>query len=92
MRFFTLRRLLRRHQERHATRHAFLVLLGAFLLLTTGAATAIRVIEGIPYGDAFWQVWQTVTTVGYGDGPSRTRIGRTLTVVYGTLGIVAKRS
>ncbi len=83
-----LRRTIRRHRERHATRHALLTLVAAFAALTLGAATVIRSLEGIGFGDALWQVWQTVTTVGYGDGPSKTVAGRTLTVAYGTLGIV----
>lgn len=81
-------RVYRRHRERHAVRHALLILVVAFAALTLGAASVIRAMEGIGFGDALWQVWQTVTTVGYGDGPSKTVAGRVVTVVYGTLGIV----
>jgi voltage-gated potassium channel Kch len=86
--FFRIRRALRRHRERHATRHGFLTLFVTLVVLTLVSAAFIMRVEGMEYGDSLWQVWQTLTTVGYGDVPSKTLWGRVLTVVYGTLGIV----
>ena len=54
------------------------------------------VLMGICFGfaehaswfDSVWLVWQTVTTVGYGDIPPRTYAGRTGVMVCGIIGIV----
>ncbi|MFC1609090.1 ion channel [Patescibacteria group bacterium] len=37
--------------------------------------------------EAVWLAWQTFTTVGYGDLPAKTILGRLMTMVVGTAGI-----
>ncbi|MDW7694760.1 potassium channel family protein [Flammeovirgaceae bacterium SG7u.111] len=44
-------------------------------------------VEDVSFEEAFWQGWQTFTTVGYGNRPAETSIGRWLTIVLCTLGI-----
>lgn len=50
-------------------------------------ALALRRAEGMGWGEASWQVWQTVTTVGYGNQPAATGMGRAATMLFGLLGI-----
>jgi len=56
----------------------------------------VVILMGVCYGlaehaswfDSIWLVWQTVTTVGYGDIPPRTYAGRTGVMICGIIGIV----
>lgn len=52
-------------------------------------AVGLKVCEPISWGEAFWQSWQTITTVGYGNQPPEGLWGRIATAVFGTLGIGA---
>lgn len=72
-------------------RETFMTLLDlwvSFLLVVIIAGMALSYAEKIGFKDALWQVWQTVTTVGYGDGPAKSDIGRIVTVFYSVAGIV----
>lgn len=46
-----------------------------------------KYIEGDSWIESFWQSWQTFSTVGYGNKPAETDIGRIFTIIFGTLGI-----
>ena len=43
--------------------------------------------EGKGWEEAFWQAWQTFTTVGFGNAPADTTAGRVITMVISTIGI-----
>jgi hypothetical protein len=43
--------------------------------------------EQVDLGEACWQVYQTITTIGYGNRPATTSAGRNVTVVFGLVGI-----
>jgi hypothetical protein len=48
---------------------------------------SFRLTESVSWGEAGWQVWQTVTTVGYGNHPAETTAGRLTTGFFGLGGI-----
>ena len=54
-----------------------------FLVYTVG----FYIIERVSVEEAFWQSWQTLTTVGYGNRPAETTTGRWFTMLLSTLGI-----
>ena len=60
------------------------LLLVEFLLLFT---ILFKYIEATSWEEAIWQAWQTFTTVGYGNQPATTTLGRVMTMVISTLGI-----
>jgi voltage-gated potassium channel len=87
MLFHLLRQRLRsRFQQRMTLVTVWTIWLG-LLVTCIIAAIALARAESIAFGDALWQVWQTITTVGYGDGPAKTVIGRLFTVGYSVVGI-----
>jgi voltage-gated potassium channel len=43
--------------------------------------------ESVGWEESVWQAWQTFTTVGYGNAPAVTTLGRIITMVFSTLGI-----
>ena len=47
----------------------------------------IKLTENISWNEAIWQVWQTATTVGYGNSPAETVAGRNVTMVFGVLAV-----
>jgi len=48
---------------------------------------SFKFIEDVSWEEAIWQVWQTATTVGYGNRPAETSAGRWATILFGMLGI-----
>lgn len=58
-------------------------LLVACALLTIG----VMHFERLSLGEALWQVWQTVTTIGYGNKPAESSAGRFVVMFFGTIGI-----
>lgn len=50
-------------------------------------AVGFKYTENVSLEEAVWQVWQTVTTVGYGNRPAQTTAGRWVTMGFGLLGI-----
>lgn len=59
------------------------------MLMLTGILFTIsfKFIENVSWEEAIWQVWQTATTVGYGNRPAETTAGRWATILFGMLGI-----
>jgi hypothetical protein len=43
--------------------------------------------ESVSWEESIWQAWQTFTTVGYGNAPATTTLGRIVTMILSTLGI-----
>jgi hypothetical protein len=62
-------------------------LLGSFVAFCVLFALSLKVTEKITWNEAVWQVWQTVTTVGYGNQPAVTPKGRVATMLFGLGGI-----
>jgi len=48
----------------------------------------LRYVEDIGWTEAIWQVWQTATTVGFGNRPAETVVGRYATMVFGMFEII----
>lgn len=63
---------------------AIATIIMVFILFAVG----LRFTENITWEESFWQSWQTITTVGYGNAPAETLSGRIVTIVLGTLGLV----
>lgn len=69
------------------------IILGLLDLLICMFATCLVFIigfkytEGVSWEEALWEVWQTVTTVGYGNSPPKTSAGRWVTMLCGLVGI-----
>ena len=84
--FFVPSRLRRRIKERKPLVVLLdLVLLGA--LVSAGFVVLFRLVEDVTWEEAVWQVWQTATTVGYGNRPAQTSIGRYATMAFGLIDI-----
>jgi voltage-gated potassium channel len=60
----------------------------ALLLACAGMAVSYRMAEASSWPDAFWLMWQTVTTVGYGDVPPKSGWGRLGVGVFGLAAII----
>jgi hypothetical protein len=57
------------------------------LLVAVGFTIFFKVTERASWQESVWQMWQTATTVGYGNAPAETLGGRIVTILAGTLGI-----
>ncbi len=67
-----------------------LVRIGLFLVVCTILFTVFfKWAEGTSWGEAAWQSWQTITTVGYGNQPAESLFGRISSVIFGTVGIAS---
>lgn len=88
MLFFLPKKVRSRLVGQHTTLLNLIDLWISFLVVVLIAGFVLSFAEKIVLKDALWQVWQTVTTVGYGDGPAKTDIGRIATVIYSVAGIV----
>ncbi|VAX34827.1 hypothetical protein MNBD_UNCLBAC01-959 [hydrothermal vent metagenome] len=53
------------------------------ILFTVG----LKFTENISWNEALWQVWQTSTTIGYGNQPAQTIAGRSITMIFGLLAV-----
>ena len=62
-----------------------LLILGA--VVSAGFVVLLRFVEDVTWEEAIWLVWQTATTVGYGDQPAQTSIGRYATMAFGLMDI-----
>ncbi len=57
------------------------------LLLVVLFTILFKYIEQVSWDESFWQAWQTITTVGYGNRPAVTVLGRLITILISTIGI-----
>jgi len=64
-----------------------IVLLLWFFGLMFLYSLGLKYIENYDWSEAIWQGWQTFTTVGYGNAPPQTVLGRAYTIVLSTIGI-----
>ncbi len=84
--FFLPTRIRDRYKERKPLVVLFdLLLVGA--LVSIGFAVLFRLVEDVTWEESIWQVWQTATTVGYGNRPAETTIGRYATMAFGLIDI-----
>lgn len=61
---------------------------GLFIVVLFAIYTAGYVfIEKTSTVEGIWQSWQTFTTVGYGNRPAESEIGRYFSIIFGTIGI-----
>jgi voltage-gated potassium channel Kch len=63
----------------------FLIL---FVLVSIIFILLFKYTEEVSWDEAIWQVWQTATTVGYGNQPAKTIPGRIITMVFGMGAII----
>lgn len=73
-----------KHQDSVGTTIKYL---GWFFLVSVIFVVLFKVIEDVSWDESIWQMWQTATTVGYGNEPAETVAGRILTMIAGTMGI-----
>ena len=66
----------------------FLMRLEILLLDLIGMGLFYGLSEHASFNDCVWMVWQTVTTVGYGDVPPKSLIGRYGVMVTGLIAIL----
>ena len=88
MLFFLPKKVRSRLAGDHVTLLNLVDLWFSFLFVVIAAGLVVSYTEKILFKDALWQVWQIVTTVGYGDGPAKTDVGRIATVLYSVAGII----
>jgi len=88
MLFFLPKKIRSKIAGKNVTLATLLDLWVCILIVAILATLGVAVSEKIAFRDALWQVWQTITTVGYGDGPAKSDIGRGVTVLYSVAGIV----
>ena len=58
--------------------------LAAILL---GFTIVFKCVEKVSWEESVWQIWQTATTVGYGNKPAETPLGRWATMFFGLASI-----
>src|SRR5579884_1605487 len=66
----------------------FLLRLELLALVVVCMGVIYGIAEHASWGDSLWLVWQTITTVGYGDIPPKTALGRTGVMVCGIVAIL----
>lgn len=65
-----------------------LVRLMGYVAITAAVFVIVfKYVEAVSWTEAVWQVWQTFTTVGYGNRPAESTGGIWLTIIIGTIGI-----
>ncbi len=85
--FSTLKRIksvVRRNRILLWTFYTFTIFFVWFILL----AVVHRFSEHSDWITAFWMAWETMSTVGYGDAPAITTVGRISTMIFGSIGII----
>ncbi len=50
-------------------------------------SVGLILFDGYSLSDSAWLIWQTITTVGYGDIPPKTILGRVMVMLLGTAGL-----
>lgn len=58
-----------------------------FFIVSVVFTVGLRFTENISWNEAIWQVWQTSTTIGYGNSPAETVVGRSVTMILGILAV-----
>ncbi|MBZ0264408.1 potassium channel family protein [bacterium] len=84
---FFLPSQIRSKVKRHPPVAWFLDVSLFILLLSVIHMFLFRYIEQSTWNEALWQTWQTFTTVGYGNAPAETLLGRLVSIILATAGI-----
>lgn len=74
------RQLPRRPPPTSRIRHPWLLPLAALVVVVNAAALGYRITEGWDWGDCYWMVAITITTIGYGEVHPLSYEGRLVTV------------
>jgi len=73
--------------SRHKVIRRFIILLIWLLVMDLGFMVLLKCSEDLTWEESLWQVWQTVTTVGYGNRPAETLPGRWTVMILGTIAL-----
>ena len=85
LRFFPLR--IRNKIQEHLP-IKWLVSLALWLAaILIGFIIVFKCVEKVSWEESVWQIWQTATTVGYGNKPAETSAGRWATMFFGLVSI-----
>ena len=85
LRFFPLR--IRNKIQEHLP-IKWLVSLALWLAaILIGFIIVFKCVEKVSWEESVWQIWQTATTVGYGNKPAETSVGRWATMFFGLVSI-----
>lgn len=57
------------------------------MAILIGFAVMFKYAEKVTWEESVWQIWQTATTVGYGNKPAETPCGRWATMFFGLVSI-----
>ena len=85
---FLLPQRLKQKVKNNAPLKWLINILGFYLLVCIAHFVGFKYTENVNWNESFWQTWQTFTTVGYGNAPAESVIGRGVTVLFGTIGIM----
>jgi len=58
-----------------------------FIIVSIFFTIGLKFSENMSWNEALWQVWQTSTTIGYGNQPASTIIGRNITMIFGLIAV-----
>ncbi len=58
-----------------------------FIIVSVFFTIGLKFTENLSWNEALWQVWQTSTTIGYGNQPAETLAGRIITMTFGLLAV-----
>ena len=83
-----LSRQLRERAEGVPALGKFLMRLEILLMDLIGMGLFYGLSEHASFNDCVWMVWQTITTVGYGDIPPKSQIGRYGIMITGLIAIL----
>jgi len=84
---FSLYRYFQKNWRTSGPLGVLLRLLALLFLLFVCYTVLFKYAENTDWEEAIWQAWQTMTTVGYGNRPAETSLGRWATMVVTTVGI-----
>ena len=58
-----------------------------FIITSIIFTIGLKLTENISWNESIWQVWQTSTTIGYGNQPAETIAGRSMTMFFGLIAV-----
>jgi len=85
--FFLLPHNLKKKFKKRRTLLWLLELVFILIFICALFTVIFKYVEKVTWMEAIWQVWQTATTVGYGNKPAETVAGRWVTIFFGMVSI-----